>query len=70
MCLVNTETITAPVWVYLYDGETPNGAAYIGGAIIVVAVVGHSIATMLVDDVRPRKDNNGVGRDIAAEVAP
>ena len=41
-----TETITGPLWVYLYDGEIPNGAAYVGGAIIITAVVGHSFATM------------------------
>lgn len=45
-CFVRTETIVGPIWVYLYDGETPNGAAYVGGAIIITAVLGHSIATM------------------------
>ena len=29
-----------------FTGETPNGAAYLGGAIIVSAVIGHSIATI------------------------
>ena len=38
------------MWVWLYDGETPNGAAYVGGTIIITAVIGHSIATMRAGD--------------------
>lgn len=37
------ETILAPVWVWLIFGETPSTISAVGGAIMVVALVAHSI---------------------------
>ena len=68
-----TETITGPVWVWLYDGETPNSAAYFGGAIIITAVIGHSIATMRAGDGSVStgvKDGEAEGEQKDTETAP
>lgn len=45
-CVKMIEVILAPVLVYLYDGEEPTWNTYVGGALIAVAVLGHSIATI------------------------
>ncbi len=37
------ETILAPVWVWLIFGEVPSTASMIGGAIMIVALVAHSL---------------------------
>jgi drug/metabolite transporter (DMT)-like permease len=37
------ETILAPVWVWLIFAEVPSTASLIGGAIMVVALVSHSV---------------------------
>jgi len=37
------ETVLAPVWVWLIFAEVPSTASLIGGAIMVVALVAHSI---------------------------
>jgi DME family drug/metabolite transporter len=37
------EPVLNPVWVFLFLGERPSGWALIGGAIIVTAVVTHTI---------------------------
>jgi drug/metabolite transporter (DMT)-like permease len=35
------ETVLAPIWVWLAVGEVPGRLALIGGAIVMIAVVGH-----------------------------
>lgn len=37
------EPVLNPVWVYLVLGERPSSWALVGGAIIVIAVVGHTL---------------------------
>ena len=37
--LLMTEIVLAPVWVWIWPGETPSGGTLIGGAIILGAVV-------------------------------
>ena len=37
------EPLLNPVWVFLFVGESPSGWAVLGGAIIVVAVIGHTL---------------------------
>ena len=68
-----TETITGPLWVYLYDGEIPNGAAYVGGTIIITAVVGHSFATMKGGKASKQQQDKNIKNGAAAattETAP
>ena len=40
------ETVVTPIWIYAYDGEVPGTFGYIGGAIIVSAVLSHSLLTL------------------------
>jgi drug/metabolite transporter (DMT)-like permease len=43
--LISTlETPLGPVWVWLAFGEVPTTAAFVGGAIVLAAVVGHIVA--------------------------
>lgn len=45
--LISTiETPLAPLWIWLAFGEAPSGAALLGGAIVLAAVIGH----LLVDN--------------------
>jgi drug/metabolite transporter (DMT)-like permease len=37
------EVILAPLWVWLLYGEDPGGRALLGGAIVLAAVVGHTL---------------------------
>ena len=37
------ETVLAPVWVWLIFAETPSRNALIGGTILIVALVAHSL---------------------------
>lgn len=37
--LVMTELVLAPVWVWIWPGETPSGATLVGGAIVIAAVI-------------------------------
>ncbi len=41
--LVMTETLFAPLWVWLFIGETPPPTSLIGGALVLVAVAGQAI---------------------------
>ena len=36
------ETVLAPLWVWLAIGETPTGLTLLGGAIILIAILGHA----------------------------
>ncbi len=47
------ETVLAPVWVWMIFAETPSRNSLIGGTILVVALVAHSVWQLL--DVRRRK---------------
>ena len=38
--------MVTPVWIFAYDGEVPGTFGYIGGAIIVGAVLSHSLLTL------------------------
>jgi drug/metabolite transporter (DMT)-like permease len=46
MLLGLIETVLAPTWVWLAIGEVPSLATVIGGAIILVAVIGHAYSTI------------------------
>jgi drug/metabolite transporter (DMT)-like permease len=35
------ETPLAPLWIWLAFGEVPSGAAFLGGAVVLAAVIGH-----------------------------
>ena len=37
------ETILAPIWIWLIFAEAPTGIGLIGGAIIITALVAHSL---------------------------
>ena len=36
------ETVTAPLWVYVFFGEDPGLRALVGGAIVLAAVIGRT----------------------------
>lgn len=38
------ETVLGPLWVWLVIGEEPSAYALVGGAIVITALVGHSLA--------------------------
>lgn len=40
------ETVTTPFWVWIYDKELPNWTAVVGGSLIVIAIVGWSVASL------------------------
>ena len=53
-CIKMLETVLAPVLIFLYNGEQPSGAnTYIGGTILIVTIVGHSILAILEDRAKP-----------------
>jgi drug/metabolite transporter (DMT)-like permease len=37
--LIMTEIVLAPVWVWIWPGETPSATTLVGGTIVVAAVV-------------------------------
>ena len=43
-CVKMLETVLAPVYAYIYLNEEPTTYTLIGGALLVVAIVGHTIA--------------------------
>ncbi|GKT31971.1 DMT family transporter [Aduncisulcus paluster] len=38
------EPLLNPVWVFLYAGEAPGAYAVLGGAVVLAAVIGRSLA--------------------------
>jgi drug/metabolite transporter (DMT)-like permease len=34
-----TEVVLAPLWVWIWPGETPAGATLVGGALVIGAVI-------------------------------
>ena len=40
------ETVVGPFWVWLALGEVPSERAFLGGAIVIAALVGHAIAAL------------------------
>lgn len=42
--ILTLETVLAPTWVWLFFGETPPTATLLGGAVILAAVIGHTMA--------------------------
>ena len=40
------ETVLGPIWVWLGVGEVPHTAAYIGGGVVIVSLVTHTIVGM------------------------
>ncbi len=51
------ETILAPVWVWMIFAETPTNAALVGGAIILAALVGHTVWEMQRERGLPETDS-------------
>lgn len=41
------ETVLAPIWMWIVFSETPTGQTLLGGAILILALVGHSLWQML-----------------------
>ena len=37
--LIMTELVLAPLWVWIWPGETPSTATLIGGAVVIGAVI-------------------------------
>lgn len=50
--LALTETILAPIWVWLGVGETPNRAALIGGALVIGALALHAAFSLRIERTR------------------
>lgn len=42
--ILTLETVLTPTWVWLFFGETPPTSTLLGGAVIVVAVISHTLA--------------------------
>ncbi len=40
------ETVLAPIWMWIVFSETPTGQTLLGGAILILALVGHSLLQM------------------------
>jgi drug/metabolite transporter (DMT)-like permease len=40
------EPVLGPVWVWLIHGETPSALTFIGGLIVLAALIGHSLGQM------------------------
>lgn len=53
--LLMTEVILAPLWVWIWPGETPSGGTIIGGLIVLAAVV----ALVLVEGSASRRGSGG-----------
>jgi len=51
------ETVLGPLWVWLVIGEVPSERAFIGGAIVIAALVAHALAAL----------RRGSGRSAAPE---
>jgi hypothetical protein len=49
-CIKMIETVLAPIYIYFYAGEEPITSTYIGGSILILTIIGHSIAAF--------RDNN------------
>lgn len=45
------ETVLGPTWVWVFLGETPPAMTYVGGAVVVAALVTHSIISLRRGDV-------------------
>ena len=49
-----SETIFGPIWVWLAVNEIPPGATFLGGAVILIAVVAQGIATLQLERTQGR----------------
>ncbi|MET0624366.1 MAG: DMT family transporter [Pyrinomonadaceae bacterium] len=49
------EPLSNPLWVYLFLGERPSGWAITGGAVIIAAVLAHTVATARRSKKRPNE---------------
>ncbi|HEX7175330.1 MAG TPA: DMT family transporter, partial [Pyrinomonadaceae bacterium] len=47
------EPVSNPVWVYLFIGERPSPWAIAGGAVIIAAVVAHTVLSARTRQKRP-----------------
>lgn len=52
-CVKITETVWGPLWIYLFDGETPSRLGVVGGSFIVCAVVWHSLLALRAQRAKP-----------------
>jgi drug/metabolite transporter (DMT)-like permease len=48
------ETILAPIWVWIVFSEVPTRQTLLGGAILILALFGHSLRQMRVKAARMR----------------
>ena len=46
-CVKMLETVLAPLYAYWYEREEPTIATFIGGSMLIVAIVGHTVAQAL-----------------------
>ena len=51
--LLMTEVVLAPLWVWIWPGETPGPATLIGGAVILGAVVWLTLVSKQAPDTAP-----------------
>ena len=53
------ETVLAPIYIYWYAGEKPITSTYIGGSILILTIIGHSIAALRdTHDTKDEKQDN------------
>lgn len=60
------ETIFAPVWVWLIFAETPSTASFIGGTILILALVAHSLWQL--NEGRKRKAAGNFRHSVKAKI--
>jgi len=44
--LMLIETVLGPTWVWLILGEVPSFTTFMGGVVVLTAIIGHSVITM------------------------
>jgi drug/metabolite transporter (DMT)-like permease len=52
-CLKTLEILVVPLWMYCYNQEVPSESTFLGGALILFAVAGHSIAVLMEEQKEP-----------------
>merc|ERR1712194_9430 len=45
-CVKMIEVVVFPLVMFIYEGEVPSLGAFVGGSLVVVAILGHLIATL------------------------
>ena len=54
-----SETVFGPIWVWLAVDEVPPGATFVGGAVVLVALVAQGLAARRLDAARPKAARGG-----------